>query len=472
MSDTTGILAYGAHVPYRRLDRSSITSVMGRGGGRGHRSVASFDEDTSTMGVAAARRALAATPATPEALWFSTVAPAYTDKTNATLVHAALRLAPGVAALDFGGAARSAVGALRTACEGGRPTLVVSSDIRVGLPTGPEETTGGDAAAAVLCGSAADGPLLAGYLGGATVTEEFTERWRSPGDAHSRTWEDRFAEQVYRPLVDRAWAEALGRTGLTAADVDLAVVTGLHARATGKTAGSLGVAVADDLSGTVGNTGAAHPALALAAALDTADAGRVIALVVLADGVEVLIFRTTDALADGRPSPAVAAQIAARADLAYPTYLAWRGLLEVQPPNRPEPNRPSASAAHRRTDWKHGFVGSTDASTGITHLPPSRVGIDGGTVDDMAPTPMADARGTIVTFTIDRLAYSPSPPVVFAVVDFDGGGRMPVELTDVDPDEVSIGGRVEMTFRRLFTADGLHNYFWKARPVRGGAGEG
>jgi hypothetical protein len=22
-----------------------------------------------------------------------------------------------------------------------------------------------------------------------------------------------------------------------------------------------------------------------------------------------------------------------------------------------------------------------------------------------------------------------------------------------------------MTFRRLFTADGIHNYFWKARPV-------
>ena len=73
----------------------------------------------------------------------------------------------------------------------------------------------------------------------------------------------------------------------------------------------------------------------------------------------------------------------------------------------------------------------------------------------------------IVTFTIDRLAYSPSPPVVFAVVDFDGGGRLPVELTDVDPTEVAIGGRVEMTFRRLFTADGIHNYFWKARPVRG-----
>jgi len=79
---------------------------------------------------------------------------------------------------------------------------------------------------------------------------------------------------------------------------------------------------------------------------------------------------------------------------------------------------------------------------------------------------MADVEGTIVTFTIDRMAYSPSPPIVFAVVDFDGGGRFPVELTDVDASSVAIGDRVAMTFRRLFTADGIHDYFWKARPVR------
>jgi uncharacterized OB-fold protein len=90
----------------------------------------------------------------------------------------------------------------------------------------------------------------------------------------------------------------------------------------------------------------------------------------------------------------------------------------------------------------------------------------GGAVDDMEPLPMADRRGTVVTFTVDRLAYSPSPPIVFAVVDFDGGGRFPVELTDVDADALAIGDRVEMTFRRLFTADGIHDYFWKARPVR------
>jgi len=55
---------------------------------------------------------------------------------------------------------------------------------------------------------------------------------------------------------------------------------------------------------------------------------------------------------------------------------------------------------------------------------------------------------------------------VFAVADFDGGGRLPLELTDLRPTDVSIGMTVEMTFRRLNTADGIANYFWKARPVR------
>jgi len=79
---------------------------------------------------------------------------------------------------------------------------------------------------------------------------------------------------------------------------------------------------------------------------------------------------------------------------------------------------------------------------------------------------MADVQATVATFTIDRLAYSLSPPVVAVVIDFDGGGRFQCELTDVDPSSVKIGDRVEMTFRRLFTAEGVHNYFWKARPIR------
>ena len=75
----------------------------------------------------------------------------------------------------------------------------------------------------------------------------------------------------------------------------------------------------------------------------------------------------------------------------------------------------------------------------------------------------AGLRGTVATFTVDRLAYSPSPPVVDVVVDFDGGGRCSVEVADARPDELAVGSEVELTFRRLFTAGGVHNYFWKAR---------
>lgn len=458
-----GILSYGTYLPYRRLDRSEITAVAGTGGGTGTRTVASYDEDTTTMGVAAARHALAAAPGgtVPASLWFATVEPAYLDKTNATAVHAALRLPATCPAFDANGSIRSAVGALRAGFSATGPALVVTSDMRTGLPGSPDEASGGDGASALLVGSTDDGPLVAEVLGAGSATEEFLDRWRTPGETRSRVWEERFGQGRYVALGRRAWEDALEAAGLAADRVDSVVVATTHSRAAATLAGKLGVAdrVADDLAASVGFTGAAHPALALANVLDASPVGRVVALVVLADGADVTLLRTTESLPAGRPRPSVADQIAAGGPLAYGTALAWRGHLPVEPPRRPPPARPSASAAGRSTAWKFGFVGSR-GDDGTVHLPPAP-----GEGD---PRPMADATGTIATYTVDRLAYSPSPPVVFAVVDFDGGGRVPIELTDVDATEVAIGDRVEMTFRRLYTADGIHNYFWKARPVRTG----
>src|SRR5688572_27586338 len=109
-----GIISHGAYLPHRRLDRSEIAAVAGSGGGKGTRTVASYDEDTTTMGVEAARLAMRAAPdVQPTALWFATVAPAYLDKTNANAIHAALRLDSRVVAADFGGAVRSGVAALK-----------------------------------------------------------------------------------------------------------------------------------------------------------------------------------------------------------------------------------------------------------------------------------------------------------------------------------------------------------------------
>jgi hydroxymethylglutaryl-CoA synthase len=470
-----GILSYGAYLPRRRLDRSEITPVAGSGGGRGTRTVASYDEDTTTMAVAAARNctlsslnpasaSAAAEPGPgPGALWFATTAPAYLDKTNATAVHAALRLHPRLPAFDAAGSVRSAVGALHAGLTGPGRSLVVAADVRGGRPGSADEAAGGDAAAALVVGEEApDAPLLAELVGGASATAEILDRWRTPGDDWSHVWEERSGEGRYLAAGQQAWDDALRGAGLTADDVDGVVVVGSHARAAATFARKLGLdakiapAVAA-LASSVGFAGAAQPALALAAQLDGARPGQVVALVVLADGADVVLLRTTDALATRRPASSVADQLALGLPVSYGTYLRWRGQLAVEPPRRPEPARPSASASARSVDWKFGFVGS-EAEDGTVHLPPEPL--------DVAARPMADEMGTVVTFTVDKLAYSLSPPVVFAVVDFDGGGRLPVELTDVSPDGVAIGDRVEMTFRRLFTSDGIHNYFWKARPLR------
>jgi hydroxymethylglutaryl-CoA synthase len=458
-----GILGAGAYLPHYRLDRAAISSFVGSGGGRGTRTVASYDEDTTTMGFEAARLAArtVAGDATIDSLLFCTVTPAYVDKTNATTIHAALRLDESTGAFDFGGAQRSVTGALRNAlAQRGSTVLVVGSDIRTGLPGSGDEASGGDGASAIVVG---DGDaVIAEHIGSASATEEFVDRWRVPGGARSKLWEERFGETRYLPLAERAFQAALKDAELGADQVDHLIVTGLHARAATAVSGRLGVAgdkLADTLAATVGNTGAAHPGLLLTSVLENTSPGKVVALVVLADGVDVLLFRTTDAIAAFRPTRPVADQAAAGKDLGYGKFLAWRKMLPIEPPRRPEPPRPSSSAAGRSLEWKYGFVGKADPDDGSPQMPPLPSGIDA--------VPMADVPGTIVTFTIDHLVYSESPPVIFAIVDFDGGGRLPIELTDVAPSDLAPGVRVEMTFRKLFTSDDIHNYFWKARLLRG-----
>ncbi len=146
----------------------------------------------------------------------------------------------------------------------------------------------------------------------------------------------------------------------------------------------------------------------------------------------------------------------------YASFLTWRGLLRREPPRRPEPDRPAAPPSLRSSSWKYGLFGSRDEGRLRAPATCSRVSMESGAIDRMEMVRMADVPATIATFTVDRLAFSLSPPVVAVVIDFDGGGRFQCELTDVDPTTVKIGDRVEMTFRRLYTQDGIHNYFWKA----------
>src|SRR3989442_10758678 len=310
-----GIATYGVYVPYWRLDRKALAAALGAPSGSGTRSVASYDEDTTSLGVEAARAALPRAPRlAPEVLYFATAAPAYLDRTNATAIHAALDLARSAPAFDRAGAVRSGAGALRATLDARGTALAVLSDIRTGLPGSADEREGGDGAVAFLCGDdSRDSPVLAEPVASGSATAEFLERWRLPGEPTSRQWEERFGEHVYVPLGEAALAEALKQAGVTAPALDVLIVAGPHARSNKRVAASAGVkkeAIADDLAAGVGNAGAAHAGLLLAGALDRARADQLIALVSLADGADATVWRTTGAIAARRPAPSVAAQIA------------------------------------------------------------------------------------------------------------------------------------------------------------------
>jgi uncharacterized OB-fold protein len=84
-----------------------------------------------------------------------------------------------------------------------------------------------------------------------------------------------------------------------------------------------------------------------------------------------------------------------------------------------------------------------------------------GTQEDY---PLAEKRAKVVTYTADALTYSPDPPTYYGMIDFEGGGRMTAEFTDVDAADVEVGRELRMVFR-IKNVDEQRNftrYFWKA----------
>ena len=190
-------------------------------------------------------------------------------------------------------------------------------------------------------------------------------------------WEERFGENRYLAMGRDALDRALKSAELSAGDVGRLVVTGMHGRAVSGLTRKLGLGegvLADDLTGSVGQSGVAHPLLVLAATLEamagSAPTGTPVVLLHLADGADALVLRTAAALDSWRPPRPVAEQVAHGAPLDVFEVPVLAGPADPEPPRRPEPARVSSSAAHRNEDWKFAFVGSKDRSTGALHLPP------------------------------------------------------------------------------------------------------
>lgn len=479
---STGIVSHGAYVPLYRLPRSAIGGAWGTRPIAGERSVANYDEDTVTMAVEAARDCLRGVDReTVDGLYFASTTAPYHEKGSAALVAHALNLPRRVFTADFAQSLRSGTAALRAALAvvasgQARSVLVVASDSRLAYPRSNEEQLFGDAAAAVLIGR---GGVAATVDAFHSHADEIHDMWRRDADTFVRTWEDRFRlDEGYVLNLREALTALMQEQGLTPKDLARIVLPSPDARSAASVARGLGFTpeqLQDPLISSVGACGAAHALLLLVAALEGAEAGGRLLLGNYGDGADALLVSVADGVTQGDGGRGVKGHVASKRTLpSYERYAAYRGITPVAPEGALRVFQFSgASITWRERRSIISFRGSRCNQCGTTHFPLQRVCINCLSHDDYTEVPLAETRGQVFTYTKDNLAGGLNPPVIKAVVESEEGkARIDCMVTDIEPDEMRVELPVEMTFRRVHEGANMHNYFWKARPVRDGASAG
>ena len=204
-----GITAYGAYLPRRRLQRSAIAAANTwfdaslRGLARGERTMCSWDEDTVTMAVEAARDMGPVGPV--QALFLASTTHPFAVRQNAGIVADALNLGSELRTMDVAGSLRASTTALMSALDAaaaGTQALVVTADRRKARAGSPMEMLSGDGAAALQVGAEGE---IATLLGSATVAADFIDHFRASGDAYDYGWEDRWIrDEGWLKLVPQA----------------------------------------------------------------------------------------------------------------------------------------------------------------------------------------------------------------------------------------------------------------------------
>jgi len=150
----------------------------------------------------------------------------------------------------------------------------------------------------------------------------------------------------------------------------------------------------------------------------------------------------------------------------YVTFLRWRGLLDTEVQHmRPTPIS-CAGNLWREHEGIIPFHGQKCTECGHIEWPPQRVCSKCQTLDKFEPVRLSDKRATLFTHSKDMITNPLDIPMIYSVINFEGGGRMITTVTDKDVEEIHNGMDLEMTFRKLFTTEGHTMYFWKAMPIR------
>jgi uncharacterized OB-fold protein len=153
----------------------------------------------------------------------------------------------------------------------------------------------------------------------------------------------------------------------------------------------------------------------------------------------------------------------------YGKYQRFKKLVEPEIDRRPAP-RTSPTHYFRESKQLFGLVGQRCKNCGHEQFPRQRICMwcfsRMESPEEYDDVPLATQKGTLFTFSMDERAPVVDLPNVLCVVDLEGGARFYGLMTDRDTTKIEIGQKMEFVFRKINDGQGVHNYFWKVRPLR------
>lgn len=481
-----GISSYAGYVPRYRMNRMTIFSNVGWlnpaiiMNAAGEKPIANFDEDSITMAVAAGNRCMKGfDPGELEAVYFATTTAPYWERQNANIVAGALRAGDEIRSADFGGSMKAGTTALLAALEfvaagAGSRAIACAADTRLGKMASVQEMVFGDGAAALLVSTE---DVIAEFKGSYSFSVDFVDHLRGADSKFDRQWEERWIRDLgYDRFIPGAVQGLCDKYNLTTGDFARVIYPcyyGGARKAINKKLGLDPARVQDDLLMDTGDTGAAHPLLMLARALEDAAPGDKVMLLGYGNGCDALFFEVTENIARFQDRNRVSDSLNCRADLdSYAKYLVWRGMVPAELGLRSEEDHITRwSMVWRNNKAILGLQGTTCQKCGTQQYPPQRVCVNSecGAIDEMEPVYLSGKGGRIVSYTSDMLAASVNPPAIYGNIDIDGGGRTMMDFTDCVLDDLKVGMPVRFSFRIKYH-DAKRDttfYFWKAVPANG-----
>lgn len=477
-----GITSYGAYIPLQRIARKTISAATGWSTSAaslpGEKAVANYDEDSLTMAVTAAIDCLNGLEREKiNGLYFATTTPPYRERQNAGIIATALDLRPDIRTCDFSDSTKAGSGALLAACDAIKAgsdsnVMVCASDCRLGKAGGPQEVIFGEGAAALLLGNGAAIASLEGFY---SVSYDFMDQWRADGDRFNRMWEDRWIrDEAYTRFIPEAISGLLKKYGLDIKDFAKVIYPCIYLREHAAIAKRLQLdpaQIQQEMLTSVGDTGTANPLIMLVAALEDARPGDKLLVASYGNGCDALFFQVTEQIEKVGDRRGVRNHLASKKELtSYERYSAFRNVIPMETGFRGEVGPSMVSMMWRERKTILALCGVRCKRCGTPQYPYQRVCVKPGcgAIDEMEEYRFSDKKGKLFSYTSDSLAFSASPPELYGVIDFEGGGRFAFNLTDCELDSLKVDMPVEMTFRKKYVDDvrGIHGYFWKAMPAR------